>query len=137
MEEKAEKLFIEKVYTHLKKDGVVCWVIPWSVFREDAYFRFMYSRFDIRHVFKFHEYEYKKWKQVVIMGVKKQNISYKKSDFEEFCEKYKEITDVPELPTNYSGEKIRVPAGRNADVNPFTAKEFPAEEVFEMMYFAG
>lgn len=132
-EGRMEKLFLEKVYTHLKKQGVLCWVIPWNVFREDTYFRYMYSRFELKHIYKFHEREYKKYHQVVIMGIKKTNISYRKEDFEAFSEKYASIDNVPELPEHYDGEKIPVPSGKNSDVNPFTSKVFPAEEVFERL----
>lgn len=129
--ERLEKLFLEKVYGLLKRDGIICWVIPWGTFSEESHLRYLYSRFEILHLYKFKEYEYKKWKQVVVIGRKKTNISYRKSDFEEFCEKYRFVENLEELPFDYSGEKIDVPAGKNSEVNPFTTKEFPAEAIFE------
>ena len=133
--ERLERKFLEKVYGLLKKDGVLCWVINFNQFRNDI--RYLYSRFDLKHIYKFHESEYKKWHQVVIIGTKKTNISYKKEDYESFEAKYRHVEDLEELPFDYDGERIFVPTAKADDVNPFTSREFPAAEIFEALQKQG
>lgn len=126
-EQRMEDLFLEKITALLKRDGVLVYVIPYSVFIDRAMFRKIYNRYDIKHVYRFHADEYAKWHQVVIIGTRrkiKENVL--KDELDREIGRYSDEQAVPELPFSYAGEKVTVPSGED-QLKIFTTVEFPAE----------
>lgn len=132
--ERMEKLFLQNIAKYMKKDGVLCWVIPYGTLRnDDGHMRTLYQNFDIKHIYRFHEKEYAKWKQIVIIAIKNRKNVYKKSDYEALFDSLKDIQDIPELPTNYEGDKILVPPSNSTEITPFASQIFRPERAYSTL----
>lgn len=128
-----EKTFLEKVTNYMKKDGVVVWVIPYSVLRTDEYVKTWCTRYTTEFLFKFHEKEFEKYHQVVIIGRKRAGIGCLISDVEEVQQKLLKLDNIPELPENYSGRKLEVPPSKEKSVKVFTTLSFNEDEGLDMV----
>lgn len=122
-----ERAFMEKIWNHLKTGAVFVYVIPYSVFSEEGFLKLWLSRFNTCKVFKFHEAEFEKYKQIVAVGTKKVSLGFLKEEFDALMESVRTLDTVPLLPVKYTGEKIAVPASSKAAVQQFAAKEFDFE----------
>lgn len=118
--------FLRKIKSYLMSDAVIVYVIPHYVASEKQFLKLWHSNFQTECVYKFHEHEYKKWKQVVLIGRKRAEIST--SDYCELENALKDVDTLPVLPTNYTGDKIVVLPSANKGVTIFQAKFFDAEK---------
>ena len=80
------------------------------------------NRFKVEAVYKFHETEFKKYKQVVLIGRKKGNLVEEPEVANALYEKLMNIDELELLPMNYSGKKIKI--------NPSSSK---AISIFQTM----
>ena len=132
-EQRMEDLFLERITSFLKRDGVLVYVIPYKVFLERSMFRKLYNRYDIKHVFRFHADEYAKWHQVVIIGTRRRIKSNAlKDEIDREIGRYADEQSVPELPFSNAGEKVAVPSGED-QLKIFTTVTFPANECRKAM----
>lgn len=130
-----ERAFLEKVNYYLIKGGVLVWVIPFSVYTEENYFRFLNSRYDVKYVWKFREEEFAKWKQCVIVATKR-NIpkTFLKDDLLELRKATLDNTEVlPSREELSTYEKLVVPGTKEADVTLFAETVFDAESAYELL----
>lgn len=132
-----ERVFLEKVGYYLCKGGILVWVIPYSVYTEENYFRFLNSRYEVLHLWKFREPEFSKWHQCVIVA-RKRNLqkAFLKADLQELLSKVTPLEKVEELPAkelleNY--EKIIVPGTKEADVSLFAESTFDVESAYTLL----
>lgn len=119
-----ERAFMEKIWNHLKTGAVFVYVIPYSVFSDEGFLKLWVSRFNTCKVFKFHEKEFEKYKQIVAIGTKKAGLGFLKEDLDVLAESVKTLDVVPLLPLKYEGEKIAVPVSAKSLVQQFAAREF-------------
>jgi len=122
-----ERAFMEKIWNHLKTGAVFVYVIPYSVFSEEGFLKLWISRFDTCKVFKFHEKEFEKYKQIVAIGTRRSSLGFLKEEVDAVMESVRTLDVVPLLPIKYQGEKIVVPPSNKAAVQQFAAKEFDFE----------
>ena len=135
--ERYELLFLKKVVNYLTKGAVCVWVIPHRVFVEESFFRFWNTRFDTLGVYKFHESEYKKYGQVALIGRKCGMKMFQKGEMDNLRSKYLSVDNIPELPENYTGEKIEVYPTDSKDVTLFGCVEFNPNEANELLIEKG
>ena len=124
-----ERTFLEKVTgAYLKKGGILVWVIPYSRFSDESTLRYLIGHYEFLHVWKFQEYEYKKWHQIVFIGRKMDTRIALADEVAKVREKYQSEDVVPVLPMTFEGtelfESIEVPSTKSADVTLFAPKEF-------------
>lgn len=131
---RCEERFLERITPLLKTGGVLFYVIPYGQFTTPKLFLKLINRFEIVHAYRFREKEYQKFRQVVIMAVKrKANANFTGTQRDAMIEGYLAEEDLPELPFDYDGERMEVPAGSASQVKSFTTSEFPAEEALAAM----
>lgn len=129
-----EDKFLERFSPMLKKDGVLFYVVPYSQFTKKNFFLKLINRYEIRHVYRFQNREYEKWRQVVIMAVKRGgNASYSGSMRDVLLEKYLVEENIPVLPFDYDGERIEVPPSALGMLSSFHMVAFPAGDALRAM----
>lgn len=124
-----EKTFLEKVTgSYLKKGGILVWVIPYTRFSDESTLRYLVGHYEFLHVWKFQEYEYKKWHQIVFIGRKTDTRIAVADEIARVREKYSSEDIVPTLPMTFEGtelfESIEVYPTKSADITLFAPKEF-------------
>ena len=125
--QRVERVFLEKVTSYLKKDGILVWVIPYRSFSDDSTLRFFANRYELLRVFRFRESEYKKYHQVAIIARKTQPKVVLKEEMDQIRSRYDDVEKIPALPEHpevSDEEKILVPTGAASDVSLFAAKNF-------------
>lgn len=129
-----EDRFLDRITNFLKKGGVLVYVIPYSVFSERGFFRKLYNRYQFHYVFKFHEKEYAKWHQVVVVATKRgANANVLKDELDEAMAPYLVEEELPLLPFRFEGKKVEVPASNLDVLKTFTTSVFPAEACLKAM----
>ena len=118
--------FLRKIKSCLMTDAVLVYVIPHHVASEKQFLKLWNSNFHTECVYKFHEYEFKKWKQVVLIGRKRAELSM--GDYSELENALSDVEMLQKVPVNYSGDKIVVYPSSNKGVATFRAKFFDAEK---------
>lgn len=61
-----ETAFLQKIYQQLCNKGLLIWIVPSAVFREDSHNEFIRKRFFIERMFRFDEREFKKYHQICL-----------------------------------------------------------------------
>jgi hypothetical protein len=119
--ERYEKLFVEKMYSHLAKGAAGVFVVPQYVLVDEKFARILLARYDIKHVFKFREPVYQQFKQTAIICVRKAVNGYSKEDLEAYMLKCQNLEDLPE---DYDGEKIEVLPSSAEKLTTFGSRVF-------------
>lgn len=128
--ERTERQFLEKVGYYLKKDGILVWVIPYSVYTEESYFRYFNSRYELLHCFRFREREYDKYHQLVLVAKKRSFlVSFQKDKFISMLAAVDDEDKIPELPDSFT-EKIPVPCSDSKEISLFAPKEFDLDAAY-------
>ncbi len=132
-----ERTFLEKVTgSYLKKDGILVWVIPYSRFAEESTIRYFVGHYETLGVWKFQEYEYKKWHQVVIIARKTATRIPLGDEVRAYHEKYADESLVPVLPDTFKGtelyKSIEVYPSDSTEITLFASKIF---DPFEALTF--
>ena len=131
---RTEELFFDKFHNILKPGGVLVFVIPFHVFTMKSFFVKLWNRYEFQHVYKFHEGEYAKWHQIVLIGIKREQRTNLLKD-----ERDRLLTEVyteellEELPFDYAGEKIPVLPSATDNLKTFTTVLFPYEDCLNAM----
>lgn len=123
--ERMELLFHKRIYPHLMEEGVLVWVIPLSVMLQERYLKSFVARYEIVHMYKFHEKEFAKYKQCVVIAKKRESITQPDAEYlEQF---FRQHSDPEELPEEWEGEKLEVKPKRADGIRTFQSKGFHAE----------
>lgn len=123
--ERLELSFLKRISGTMKPNGVLVYIIPEYVFRDTKFLKEWYQRYTTAGIYRFHEKEYQKFKQVCIFGIKKKRHSFFKQEVEEL---YQQIENIEEISSNYCGEKINVPVSYGTDISYFTTMQEDPEK---------
>jgi hypothetical protein len=123
-----ERLFLEKLTNYIKSEGVLVYVIPYSVFSEESFLKIWCARYRTFGVYRFHEREFQKYKQVVAFGIKKVGLGYLRKEFEELYESVHKLDTIPLLPTEYDSSKIKIKPSSSENIEYFSTKDFNLTE---------
>lgn len=127
-----EELFLKIIYSYLKKDGVVAYVVPYYLFtREEEFVSALMARFEILSMYRFDDDVYKDFKQICVMLRRKPKVEYSfgKKAYAEFLEKFPPVEELPYLPEEPKAEQlIPVPVAERKDIKVFATLLFDAEE---------
>lgn len=115
-----ERTFLELVtQRYLKIGGILVWVIPYRIFADNSYFRYLLSRYETLGVWKFWPEEYSKWHQVVFVGRKiPTRVCLADTIAAEYA-KYATDDMVPTLPRTFKGTELY----ESIEVNPSSSDE--------------
>ena len=128
-----ETLFLEKATSYLKSGGIMCAVIPSYIFQSEKWCRTYLARYEHLAHFRFDEGVYEQFKQVVVVGKKKQSLGLEVSTLEHFMEAVSEVELYPYLPEGDYENKIIVPPSPADGVSDFTTRVFNPEEAYSKM----
>ncbi len=133
-----ERTFLEKVtQNYLKKGGIVVWVIPYRIFSELSYFRYLLNHYEFIGVWKFWPQEYAKWHQVVFVGRKIPPVFNLADKVTQEHKKYQTIDEVMELPKTFRGsslyQAIEVEPSKADDITLFCTAVFDSNEAYELL----
>ena len=125
--ERLERTFLRKATDYLAPGAILCWVIPTHLFGEDEHYAAILTRrYQIHGVYRFHEPEFSKWKQIVIIARKKAK-SF--DDPEEALRLMETLDNLPLLPTeDESVMPIAINPSADKEVRLFEARAFDPEE---------
>jgi len=128
--DRLESLFMTKISNYIKSNGLIVLIIPWYTFiRDDNFAHKFTNRFDVEAVYKFHEYEFKKFQQIALIGRKK--ISHEKNEEAANLLQMKatNIEELELLPMDYNGELIDIPVSSPDNISTFQTLELDQEEL--------
>lgn len=117
-----ELKFLQKLEPYLMEEAILVYVIPYYVMNQKEFQQEWSRCFSLEACYRFHMEEFKKWKQVVLIGRKKTEISQR-----QLCEKiqiFKDVEEIPLLPSEFDGKKIVVYPSFVRGVTDFTTKDF-------------
>lgn len=122
-----EVRFIRRIIPCLTVGAVMVYIIPDYVAVEDRFLEEWCEAFHTEKLYRFRENEYKKWKQVVIIGrrIKESRISVKQM----LKEQLQTGGTLQELPEHYTGRRVPVYPSNRKDITDFTAKHFNEERI--------
>ncbi len=134
LQQRYESLFLKKLYNYLKTDGLLIFIVPAILPHADERFCDNFtSMFNFLIAFRFHESEYRKYRQMVIFGTKKKariiNDEMRKTMFELISD----CDSLELLPDNYEGSKIKVMPANEKDVRIFSPMVIEEEDVLNFM----
>lgn len=118
-----EYRFLGRILPYLKEQAVFVFVVPYYVAAEETFFELWEKHFITEAYYRFHEKEFVKWKQVVLIGRKVKEKAGQKTE-----ERIRQLLNTPEkiplLPECYEGERVKVFQSMNKDVTDFKNKIF-------------
>lgn len=123
-----EQAFLQKVTPYLAKGAVMVFVLPIYVAGTPEFASEWSSQYDTRHFYRFHEKEYAKYKQVVLVGVKREKAERDSEREKWLAEACSDFTKVPEVPADYNGERIFVGRSSESSVTEFMPLTFREED---------
>lgn len=130
-----ELLFLERISWYLKTGGYLAYVVPYTVFADEKFFRAAMTRYEICSYYRFDEKEYEKYHQVVVIMRKKHSgqRGYLRSAFEKLYEKALCLDEYPYLPENMEQviERYEVLPSKESDIEYFASMKFNPEEAVE------
>lgn len=122
-----ESEFLQKLSPYMIKGAVVVFVVPQYVLADSDFTNLWCSLYDTKHVFRFHQKEYEKFKQVVLFGMKKPKSEMDKEGRKNLQKAAMEPDGFPELPEQYNEVKIRVPKSSERNLYQFMTRDFHPE----------
>lgn len=132
--ERLEKLFLEKLTGYMTAGGVLAYVIPYLVLKDDEFIKCFCNRFNPLVVFKFDDDEYKKFKQVVIIAVKRSSMGCFSQWREQFKSSVGNLDKIPYLPELGAQIKMKVPVPTaTSEIEYFTTLRFDAKAAGEIL----
>lgn len=131
--ERYELGFLKKMIPYTTRGAVVVVVVPQTVSRKKNFLKEWCNNFDTRFVYRFCGREYEKYKQIVLIGMKKRHPEPDKEEEERLFDILSLNENMPALPEKYAGEKILVPKSSEAGIEQFMPRVFQAEEAMDVV----
>lgn len=124
-----ETAFLEKIHSYLKKDGILVYVIGYSTLKDTNFLQKFMARFIPLATFRFDDEEYRHFRQIVVIGMKRDSIGYMRKWLDEFYTNIDELEKLPYLPTLTDTINTPIPVLPSSadDVLYFTTQEFDVE----------
>lgn len=124
--ERYETAFLKKVVPYLTKDAVMVSVVPRYIAADDEFCKEWCREFETLYLYRFHEGEYRKYRQVVLFGKKRENFG-SQQDVEMLKQRLKE-DNLDFLPKDYQGERILIPKSSEKGIEEFMNRIFDDKE---------
>ena len=131
--DRLEVLFLNKLVPYLMEHAVLVFVIPFYVLKEKAFLSAWNRNFSTECCYRFHEGEYKKWKQVVLIGRKMREREDAETDVRKSFKASGNPEEIPLVPENYTGERIKVFPSSGKNISDFKNKVFDAQKARKIL----
>lgn len=129
-----ESLFLKKLYNYLKNDGLLVFIVPAILPHADEKFCENFTTmFNFVSAFRFHEGEYNKYRQMVILGTKKKQRSVDNNSSSLMFDLIGDCDSLELLPEKYEGKKVRVIASSEKDINLFSPTVVREDDVLNFL----
>ncbi|MCR5837016.1 MAG: hypothetical protein K6G88_10965 [Lachnospiraceae bacterium] len=129
MDGRMEVEFLQRSTRYIAEDGIIVYVVPYSVATSREYLSFLLRNYKVIHAFRFDEAEYEKYKQIVFIARKVKN-----EGIEEELQRYMAMRkeDFPLIPEVWTDEYelVDVEESPESKIVYFSSKEFNREEAF-------
>ena len=123
-----EQEFVEKTFSYITVDGIYVLVIPYYVLTDERFSKCYMARFNPLAVYRFDDQVYQNFKQIVVVGKRRESLGYLKSSYERWYETINVLEKLPYLPMEEPANKILVPESNPDAVEYFTTLKFDAEK---------
>lgn len=110
--------FLKRIIPYLAEDAVLVFVLPEYVAKTNEFQKIWCHNFKTECCYRFHEEEYRKWKQIVLIGRKRSNDENQTSL----------PNEIELIPSHYCGNKVKVNPSWNRMVTEFQSVNFDAEK---------
>lgn len=128
--QRLEKLFLERIFTLMRTGGILVYVIPEYLFKNEGFAKALIGRYEPIHLYRFRQPEYNRFKQCVFIGRRRSTFGWMPEWIEEWLKK---TEDIDELPVVYTGEPVVVPDGDPEMVKMFTNSVFHPEDFLKFL----
>lgn len=125
-----ERVFLEKIPNYLKMGGILVWVVPEHCFFDDGHARQWMRNFETLAVYRFRPDEYRKYKQVVVIGRKVAKHEVLHSKVLQFVDEQRR--NLTELPTDLT-PSITVLPSEESGIDLFTTRIFDHAAAYEYL----
>lgn len=129
-----EVLFLNKLVPYLMEHAVLVFVIPSYVLKEKGFLSAWNRNFSTECCYRFHEGEYKKWKQVVLIGRKVKGQEDERTGAMESFKAFATPEEIPLVPENYTGNRIKVFPSYGKNISDFKNKVFDAQKARKILH---
>lgn len=120
--------FLNKLTPYLTREAVVVFVVPNHVLEDTPFLTLWCTYYQTKHAYRFHQKEYDRFKQVVLIGTKKAKNSLDREEKKRLQNTAVDPEGFPVLPERYDGKKVRVPKSMEQKLYQFTTRVFHPEE---------
>lgn len=130
-----ETAFLEKIYSYLKKDGILVYVIGYSTLKDINFLQKFMARFIPLATFRFDDEEYRHFRQIVVIGMKRNSIGYMRKWLDDYYTSIDELEKLPYLPklTDTIHTLIPVLPSSADDIVYFTTQEFDVKSAQKLL----
>lgn len=124
--ERLERKFVEKTFSYMANGGIYVLVVPYYVLTDEAFLKSYFHRFKPIATYRFDEAVYKQFKQIVVIGSRRESIGSFVSDREEYMQSIDSLEKLPFLPgmEEEIDEPISVSASDSNNIEHFTTLVF-------------
>lgn len=132
--DRIERQFLEKISNYMKAGGILVWVVPYSVFHDSRHLSFWMQRFETLAAYKFRAEEFQKYKQIVVIGRRRQGTFSVYKEARESMERELLLEKLKDLPTEFNEtQKISVPPSPLSDLKTFRTKSFDSDSAAQYL----
>ncbi len=119
-DERFESLFMKRVFNYIKPKGILVLIVPFYIFEKDVNFAKKFTnRYSLEAAYRFHDSEYKKYKQIVLIGRRKAVLADDPKGEEKLNIEVESIDRMKYLPMEYRGKKIDIYSSSSKAVKVF------------------
>lgn len=122
--ERYELAFVRKIVPYLVKGAVIVTVVPQYVGIQEDFLKEWCDNFETHFLYRFHDKQYKQFKQVVLIGIKKRKAEEDEKEEKRLFSIMKQNEDMPILPTEYSGSLLSIPKSLESGIAEFMPRVF-------------
>lgn len=120
-----EQEFLEKTFGYLAAGAVYALVIPYYVLKDERFSKCYAARFSPLAVYRFDDKVYQRFKQIVVIGKRRESLGYLRSEYERWYSTIDTVEKLAYLPQDQdAAEKIPVPESFPENVEYFTTLKF-------------
>lgn len=129
-----EQRFVEKIHGYIKQDGYLVLIVSFPTMGDYDFLMSLLSYYTCEGLWRFDDAEYEKYKQIVFIGRRKQNIGVFHTELERFKTRLN-LNKLPYLPGLDAtvNMKYEVPESRETDIDLFMETSFHPEANYEAL----
>jgi len=129
--QRTEKTFLDKIGDYLKRNAILVWVVPFTVFSDASHVRMWIRDYETLALFKFRGSEYEKFHQIVAVGRRRTRGLVSNDEITRFIDSWINC-GIRELPTDLTPQISVMPSQEKA-IDLFTTRVFDKDAAAEWL----